>query len=87
MKKRNKVIFEQILETRSLTAIRYNLESHIAAEDETEAQDEDDRPIMEKIMGLNALDPIYILCHQQIAAWHLHKAKELQDFIDKKRGR
>lgn len=85
MKESNKVIFELILETRSLTAIRYNLESYIA--DEDDAEDEDDRPIMEKIMGLNALDPIYILCHQQIAAWHLHKAKELQDFIDKKRGR
>lgn len=85
MKEGNKVIFELILETHSLTAIRYNLESYIA--DEDDAEDEDDRPIMEKIMGLNALDPIYILCHQQIAAWHLHKAKELQDFIDKKRGR
>ncbi len=82
MDQRNNIIFELILDSRSLTAIGYTAEDELA-----KPMDSEDRALLEQIKGLNSLDEIWIICHTRLSNWHLKCAGEIRAFIETKKGR
>jgi hypothetical protein len=82
MEQRNNIIFEKIIDTRSLTAIGYTAEDELA-----KPMDSEDRALLEQIKGLNSLDEIWIICHNRISNWHLKCASEIRKFLETKKGR
>ena len=85
MNAHNTAIFAAILETRSMTVIRYTLEEEIFCTSDNE--DNEDRALMQKMRESNSLDEIWIMCHKRIAEWHTHCANAIQTFLDNKRGK
>jgi hypothetical protein len=54
-------IFQQILETRSMTVIQYAVEEAL-----NKVQGDEQREALSAMLGLNMLDEVYIIAHRQL---------------------
>lgn len=73
-------IFQEILDTRSMTAIGYMAEDALVA-----CSDEAQQQTLRRIINASQLDEIYAICHEQLGQHD--KAKELRDWLASRRDR
>jgi hypothetical protein len=82
----NSKLFNQILETRSMTVIQHQIEEEMTGPlDLIERIERHDLEAFKKILRTNSLDEVWLICHERLTEYHMDQFRILKEWLNKKK--
>jgi hypothetical protein len=76
-------LFNEILETRSMTLTQHQIDEKMTGLDLIERYD---REAFTRILSTNDLDEVYLICHERLTDYHREQCLVLKEWLNKKKS-